>query len=1010
MKNAAKNNHFENKVYFNSTIKGVVMKSTRRLFYLMLVMALFAVSGINSAFGQSAPTLDSPTGGVGSCDDPNVLFTWTAPVSGTVTGYGIYISQSSATGSEILNYFGISPTSTTYSYNVPRSLDPYFWRVSASFTDLSHLYSTAATFTTVSPYATMYTPSDYLTCVPIDGISSWGYATTADQYDLEINTSSTFDPGSIVYHNTTTSTTFSLTGVVAYNTQYYWRLNTDVGGCWSGWSPGRTFTTIPDKPVITFPVHGSTCTPRISNFTWTAAPPADWYRLEVYNSPSFIPANRVYSNNGITTSSQTVSLPNYLATYYSRVSSSFTTGCVTDWSTTTTFTTSQPEPTPLLPPNLAEGVPFNTSCSWTVVAGSNSYNLQVADNPNFTAPDVNQTGITSTSYTIALPTIKANTMFYWRVASVIGGCTSMWSSTFTFKTPYDSPTLTSPINHRSCTPMSYTFRWNGITGATAFRIQVAKDAGFTDIVVNEDNIMDLYYDVSGLEELTSYYWRVRGEDIANTGLWSATWDFETNIPAPELYLPADNSGGYQRTINFSWQHIKPNTEYKFQLSTEPTFTTSIVDVTGLTSNSFTYQVPSLNDEYYWRVSATFTPCSSTWSDVWTFRTVLQAPNLLSPPNHATNQPVQLLCQWEAVPGATNYVFNLSTTANFLTILRGTITSSTNYLLTDALDPETKYYWRVNAQNSEGTSDWSAVWDFTTVKQGPGVPSLIYPPSGAEQIPTTVTLEWNSSVYADRFHLQVGTGVVEDTIILGPLYDLNTLTSTTYTATDLDNFRTYYWHVSAINDSGETQYSSTWHFRVIDVPPLAPYLRAPVNNFVDWDTTGTLFWDPAVSNSAVEYQIQVATSASFTIDSIVKEDLSNYNTRMDIDGLDWNMEYFWRVKGTNEAGSGPWSESWKFKTKRYTGVDELVWKQYEITAFPNPTSESSIIHFNLPSENHVSIKIANSFGAELQTLLDKPMSAGEHNINWTARGLSSGVYWYSVQIGSYKAVNKLVLVK
>ncbi len=1009
MKNAAKNNQLEIKVYFNSTIKGVVMKSTRRLFYLMLVMALFAVSGINTAFGQSAPTLVSPVGGVGSCDNPNVIFTWTAPASGTVTNYGIYISQSSATGSEILNYFGISPTSTTYSYSVPRSLDPYFWRVSASFTDLSHLYSTAATFTTESPYATMYTPSVNNTCVPVDGILSWGYPTTATQYDIEINTSSTFDPGSIVYSGTTASTSFTMSGVITYNTQYFWRLNTDVGGCWSGWNPGRTFTTVPDKPVITSPVQGSTCTPRVTNFTWTSAPPADWYKLEVYNSPSFIPANRVYNNVSITTNSQTVSLPDYLATYYSRVSSSFTNSCSTDWSTTTTFTISQPEPTPLIPQNLAEGVPFNTSCSWSVVAGSNSYNLQVADNPNFTAPDVNQTGITSTSYTIALPTIKSNTVFYWRVASVIGGCTSMWSSTFTFKTPYDSPTLLSPINHRSCTPMSYKFQWNSPTGATAFRIQIAKDAGFSDIVVDQDNIMDLYYDVSGLQELTNYYWRVRGEDIANTGLWSATWDFETNIPAPALYLPANNSGGYQRTINFNWQDIKPGTEYAFQLSTDQTFLTSIVSVTGLTSNSFTYQVPSLNEEYYWRVSATFTPCSSTWSDVWVFRTVLQAPNLLSPANHAINQPVQLLCQWEAVPAAANYEFNLSTMANFSSILRGTNTSSTNYLLTEALDPNTKYYWRVRAKNSEGTSDWSLVWDFTTVKQGPGVPSLIYPPSGAEQIPTAVTLKWQSSVFADRFHLQVGTVVVEDTIILGPLYDINTLTSTTYTLNGLDNFRTYYWHVSAINDSGETKYSSTWHFRVIDVPPLAPNLQAPVNNYASWDTSGTLYWNPAASNSTVEYQLQVATSASFTVDSIVKEDLSIYDTRLDIDGLDRLIDYYWRVKGTNEAGSGPWSDVWKFTTGP-NSVDELVWKQYEISAFPNPASESSIIHFNLPSDNHVTIKIANSFGAELQTLLDKPMSAGEHNVNWTAGGFSSGVYWYSVQIGSYKSVNKLVLVK
>jgi hypothetical protein len=985
------------------------MKSAKKLINVMLVAMLLMQLSISLVFSQSPPTLVSPTGGVGSCDDPNVLFTWTAPVSGTVTYYGIYISQTSATGSEIYSYFGIPANSTTYSYTVPRSLNPYFWRVSASFTDLSNLYSTAATFTTSSPYATMQTPSNNAICVPIDAILSWSYSSTITQYDLEVNTSPTFNIVDRVYSGTTTSTTFSLTGIPAlYNTHYYWRLNTDVGGCWSGWSPGNSFTTIEDKPVFTSPSLGSTCVPRVATFSWTASPPADSYWLQVYNSPSFIPANLVFNNYTVTATSTTVSLPNYLTTYYSRVSSSFTNGCLTDWATTTTFTTSQPEPVPLLPPNDAQGVPFTTSCSWTSIPGSNSYHLEVADNPNFTLPDVNQTGITSTSFTLNLPNTKYNTVFYWRVTSDIGGCESMWSSTFTFKTPYDLPILVTPLNHRTCTPMAYRFQWNAPPGATAFRIQIATDAGFTNLVLNQANVMDLYYDVSGLNALTNYFWRVRGEDVANTGAWSVTWDFETNIPPPILYYPPDNSGGYQTTITFSWQQILPNTKYKFQLSTSPTFATSLVDVNNISSTSYTYQVPTLNETYYWRVSATLTPCSSTYSDTWSFRTVLSPPNLIYPANNAINLPVQLLFQWEAVPGATSYEFNLSDASNFSNIIRGVVTSSTNYLMTDALDPETIYYWRVRSRNADGTSDWSTVFHFTTVKQGPGVPQLVYPVSAAEQIPTNVTLQWRPSGSGTvlRYHLQVAT----NDSLFGPLYDLNSITSTTYTITNLQHFRTYYWHVSAINDSGETQYSSTWYFRIIDVPPLAPSLEAPVDNIIDRDTTVTLFWLPAVSNSVVTYQVQVATSSSFTVDSIVFDNATVYTTSLQVNGLEYLTDYYWRIKGTNEAGSGPWSDTWKFTTKKVTGVEDLSTLKYAISAYPNPTNGAAIIHYIVPSDAFVNVTITNSLGERIETLMDKTLPSGEYNLNWDATSLPSGVYWYSVQIAEYKFVNKLVLVK
>jgi hypothetical protein len=45
-----------------------------------------------------------------------------------------------------------------------------------------------------------------------------------------------------------------------------------------------------------------------------------------------------------------------------------------------------------------------------------------------------------------------------------------------------------------------------------------------------------------------------------------------------------------------------------------------------------------------------------------------------------------------------------------------ITSTSYTVPSGKLSKNTKYYWRVNATNPEGTSEWSSVWNFTTVRR------------------------------------------------------------------------------------------------------------------------------------------------------------------------------------------------------------------------------------------------------------------------------------------------------
>lgn len=79
-------------------------------------------------------------------------------------------------------------------------------------------------------------------------------------------------------------------------------------------------------------------------------------------------------------------------------------------------------------------------------------------------------------------------------------------------------------------------------------------------------------------------------------------------------------------------------------------------------------------------------------------------------------------------------------------------------------------------------------------------------------------------------------------------------------------------------------------------------------------------------------------------------------------------------------------------------------------FPNPFNPTTNIKFALPTESNVSLKIYNVLGEEVATLINKVMPAGFHTYNFDATRLSSGMYIYRIEAGSFVQVKKLMLMK
>jgi plastocyanin len=79
-------------------------------------------------------------------------------------------------------------------------------------------------------------------------------------------------------------------------------------------------------------------------------------------------------------------------------------------------------------------------------------------------------------------------------------------------------------------------------------------------------------------------------------------------------------------------------------------------------------------------------------------------------------------------------------------------------------------------------------------------------------------------------------------------------------------------------------------------------------------------------------------------------------------------------------------------------------------YPNPFNPSTTINFSIPEASFVSLKIYNSLGQEIKTLVAKELNAGNYKYDWDAKNLTSGIYLYTIQTGEFIETKKMILLR
>lgn len=540
------------------------------------------------------------------------------------------------------------------------------------------------------------------------------------------------------------------------------------------------------------------------------------------------------------------------------------------------------------------------------------------------------------------------------------------------------PSLNLPANGAYCTRNITTFSWSLFPNTQYYRLQVAEDQSFTNIFFDRNLGSSNSQVVNCPHKESVYYWRiwaVNGPDSTSSEIRM----FVTKSEGPATLSPLDGATCIDRTQLFAWMPMQGTTEYNIEISQSPIFNSFVVD-SNVSSNTFSFQLPSYNTTYYCRVggyynSGTITDCLSEWSDTLTITTRLAPPNTVYPTNKGFGVPIDSALTWQMTSGSTGFDLVFSPDPNFVNNVTSYQGLTTNSQTFSVPNHNTMYYWKVTSLNTNCTSEESSTYSFKT---GYAKTDINTPTNNITCQPLNTMFTWDAVNQASKYRIQVSkdSSFVGDAVV----FNVNNITSTSYTLQLPSALTEYYWRVRADDTLNYGRWSEIWK---LTTSLYTPDLASPADAATEVSIGALLEWTSV--NSTTRYWVQVSKDAQFTPSAIIVDNDTLTNNSLLVVLPDYNTNYWWRVSSTfNECWSG-FSEAYNFKSQ----------KGYPDLTYPANGSTDEQLQFQfLWNEvfNATSYDVQISLNPNFTTLFK--IRNGVPTNNWGVNGLqpNSVHYW------------------
>jgi beta-lactamase superfamily II metal-dependent hydrolase len=448
---------------------------------------------------------------------------------------------------------------------------------------------------------------------------------------------------------------------------------------------------------------------------------------------------------------------------------------------------------------------------------------------------------------------------------------------------------------------------SGITGGSILSVTGSGDTYTVTVNTGTGNgtlRLDIVDDDTILDDSS----RPLGGVGRGNGNFSSGESYSIQKITPKPGVPILVSPGSATLVNtlgpvFDWNDSIPAAHhYQLQIAETSTFVTPVVNEINVAASVFSPASNLLPGKlYYWRVKAlNVIGEASNWSAERNFKTPLAQPVLAAPANGISVPTDRPNFDWDDIPGASQYILQVSTLNTFGSLLLNVTVNGSNYSPSRDLPQVKPLYWRVAAKTSAVTGLWSSPGNFITGNP-PTVPTLSSPAANALLKDYRPIFKW-SKVTVPAFttfdHYQI---VVDD----DPAFGSSEVDENIYGQTlvqfqpgsDLNSNTKYYWRVRAFNSAGE--YSGWSAIRFFRTVILSPQSLTVIPNGLrprfDWDdATGTV----------TNYTIQISTSSTFGTFLVNSTTVNSFYDMLK--DLPSGKTIYWRVKVNGANGPSGWS--------------------------------------------------------------------------------------------------------
>jgi phosphodiesterase/alkaline phosphatase D-like protein/lysophospholipase L1-like esterase len=407
-----------------------------------------------------------------------------------------------------------------------------------------------------------------------------------------------------------------------------------------------------------------------------------------------------------------------------------------------------------------------------------------------------------------------NAMFNRRRNHRLAGVLSLTVGSGSPPPPPDAPDAPSvPGDTVTTNGVSFVATWQATARASNYRIDVSLVSNFATFVLQDFSVGNaVSYEVTGTTPETTYYYRVRAQNVTGTSASSSviTVDSGTEAPAiPDAPVATAASSVLSSTFSANWNASSGTTSYRLDVSTVSNFATFVSGFHDLNvGNVTTYGVTGLSadTDYFYRLRAVNAAGTSGNSNTISV-TSGAAPSVPDAPVATAgddNLEDSFSANWNASADTTSYRLDVATDSGFTSFVTGFNDLNVGNVLTysvPGLSPDATYYYRVRAVNVTGASSNSDTITTGTVPEGPGVDVA------SDILTDSFSANWGGTAGADGYKLDVATDSGFTSFVTG-FNNLDVGNVFTYSVTGLTPGTAYHYRLRAYNSIGSSVSSDT----------------------------------------------------------------------------------------------------------------------------------------------------------------------------------------------------------